>query len=155
MSSFVSKDTKKKQEMYTLTFRETPCIIRWSISCFWAALVCGYMGVKIPSILARPPGLPSSGVWNLKCPKPQPSILLMTCPISHQCCSWCCCGCWCAGWVGVTFSYIINESVFLNIYSYLPISVQDPMMLTDDIDKVSGYQRNIWYHLISNWYPSC
>ena len=65
----------------------------------------------IPSILAGPPGLPSSGVWNSKCLKPQPGISLMTCPISYHGCSWCCWGCWCAGWVGVTFSYIKEQSL--------------------------------------------
>ncbi len=45
------------------------------------------------TILTGPPSLPSSGVWNLKCPKPRPGISLMTCPMPHQCCSWCCWGC--------------------------------------------------------------
>ncbi len=87
-------------------------IFHRSITCFWAAFVCGWTRVKIPSILAGPPGLPSSGVWNLKCPTPRPGISLMTCPITHQCCSWCCWGCWCAGWVGITFSYNIIALFF-------------------------------------------
>ena len=81
----------------------------WSISCFSAALVCHWTGVKIPLILTGPPGLPSSGHWNLKFPKPRPGISLMTCPISNHRCSWCCWGCWCAGWVDVTFSYDISS----------------------------------------------